>query len=241
MAGYTAAGREYSDDRRPTLRSRAGASMTVLLGIDLGTRACAVVACPTDWDGQWPRVRSVVVGEPLRRDATDAERARRTETIAMRLVAFARETGASQAWIESPAYSQNTAAHVLGALRGVVSLELVRAGVDIRTAPMSSARKLFLGRLPRADVKVAVYQALRSARGDVPDDRRSGRHVRGKLGAVRAGRVLLRDRGAGGVTGGQPGEKTGRKALRASPPSDRPSGLLECKRIDECTNLDNGR
>jgi Holliday junction resolvasome RuvABC endonuclease subunit len=137
--------------------------VTTLLGIDLGTRACAAVAVPLAWDGQWGRVRSIVVGEPLRRDASDAERVRRTETIAARLVAFARETGAGQAWIESPAYSQNTAAHVLGALRGVVSLELVRAGIDIRTAPMASARKLLLGKLPRSDVKVAVFQALRAA------------------------------------------------------------------------------
>ena len=137
--------------------------MTTLLGIDLGTRACAAVAVPTDWDGGWKRVRSLVVGEPLRRDATDVERARRTETIATRIVAFARECGATVAWIESPAYSQNTAAHVLGALRGVVSLELLRAGIDIRTAPMASARKLLLGKLPRSDVKVAVHSALRAA------------------------------------------------------------------------------
>lgn len=137
--------------------------MTVLLGLDLSVTAAAAVAVPTDWDGAWPRVCSLVVGEKLRRDATDAERARRCETIATRLVAFARETGASVAWIESPAYSQNTAAHVLGALRGVVTLELVRAGIDVRTAPMASARKLLLGKLPRADVKVAVHTALRTA------------------------------------------------------------------------------
>jgi Holliday junction resolvasome RuvABC endonuclease subunit len=119
--------------------------VTVLLGIDLGTRACAAVACPTDWDGQWDRVRSLVVGEPLRRDATDTERARRTETIATRLVAFAREHGATLAVIESYAYGMRTAAHTLGELGGVVRLELVRAGLDVRTVNMGSARKLLLG------------------------------------------------------------------------------------------------
>jgi hypothetical protein len=137
--------------------------MTVLLGIDLGTRACAAVSVPTDWDGEWKRVRSLVVGVPLRRDSTDIERARRTETIATRLVAFARETGASVAFVESYAYGMRTAAHTLGELGGVVRLELVRAGLDVRTANLSAARKLLLGKLPRSDAGVACYSALRAA------------------------------------------------------------------------------
>jgi hypothetical protein len=137
--------------------------VTTLLGIDLGTRACAAVACPTDWDGQWSRVRSIVVGEPLRRNATDTERARRTETIAARLVAFARETGASLALVESYAYGLRTAAHTLGELGGVVRLELVRAGLDVRTVNMGSARKLLLGKVPRIGAKLAVFDALRAA------------------------------------------------------------------------------
>ena len=67
--------------------------MTVLLGLDLSTRAAAAVAVPTDWDMQWKRVASLVVGAPLRRDASDAERAARAETIARRLVAFAQSHG----------------------------------------------------------------------------------------------------------------------------------------------------
>jgi hypothetical protein len=134
-----------------------------LIGIDLGTRACAAVACPLAWDGVWSRVRSLVVGEPLRRDASDAERARRTETIATRLVGFARETGASLALIESYAFARNTAAHTLGELGGVVRLELVRAGLDVRTVNLGSARKLLLGRVPRSDAGVACYAALRAA------------------------------------------------------------------------------
>lgn len=137
--------------------------MTVLLGIDLGTRACAAVACPTDWDGQWNRVRSIVVGEPLRRDASDVERARRTETIAGQLVRFARETDASVAVVESYAYSRMTAAHTLGELGGVVRLELVRAGLEVRTVNIGSARKLLLGKVPRSDAGIACYTALRAA------------------------------------------------------------------------------
>lgn len=134
-----------------------------LLGIDVSATATAAVAVPLDWDGRWSRVDSIVVGEKLRRDATDTERARRCETIAARIVAFARAHGATQAWIESYAFSQRTAAHTLAEVCGVVRLELVRAGVEIRTANQGAARKLLLGKVPRSDVKVAVYSALRAA------------------------------------------------------------------------------
>jgi hypothetical protein len=56
-----------------------------------------------------------------------------------------------------------TSAHSLGEVGGVVRLELVRAGLDIRTANMGSARKLLLGKVARADAKMAVYAALRAA------------------------------------------------------------------------------
>jgi hypothetical protein len=137
--------------------------MTVLLGLDLSVTAAAAVACPLDWGGDWRRVRSIVVGEKLRRDATDAERARRTENIAGRLVAFARSTSASQAWIESYGYAMRTSAHTLGELGGVVRLELLRAGVELHTANMGSARKLLLGKVPRKEAKVAVYSTLRAS------------------------------------------------------------------------------
>lgn len=87
-----AAARAFAVERSP-----------VLLGLDLSVTAAAAVAVPLDWDGQWSRVRSVVVGERLRRDASDVERARRTETIAARLVAFAQSAGATMAYVESAA------------------------------------------------------------------------------------------------------------------------------------------
>lgn len=135
----------------------------MILGLDLSTRAAAAVAVPQDWDGRWSRVRSLVVGDALRRDATDAERARRTEAVATRLVTFARERGVSAVWIEGYAFNQATAAHTLAELGGVVRLELVRAGFDIRTANMSTARKLLLGKVPRPGAKDAVVATLRAA------------------------------------------------------------------------------
>lgn len=134
-----------------------------LLGLDLSLTASASVAVPADWDGDWSRVRSLVVGEPLRRDASDAERALRTERIAGRLVAFARSVGATRAALEGYAYALRTSAHSLGELGGVVRLELVRAGLELSTVPMQTARKLLLGRCPRQGAKVAVAEALRAA------------------------------------------------------------------------------
>lgn len=137
--------------------------MTVLLGLDLSLTAAAGVAVPLDYEGRFERVRSIVVGERLRRDATDVERARRTETIAARLVRFALENRCSVAYVEGYAFSQRLAAHALAELGGVTRLELVRAGIDVRTANMGSARKLLLGRVPRQDAKVAVAEAFRAA------------------------------------------------------------------------------
>lgn len=134
-----------------------------ILGLDLSLNASAAVSVPISWDGDWSRVRSCVVGEKLRRDASDAERARRTETIAMRLVAFARSSGATKAFIEGYAYGLKTSAHSLGELGGVVRLELVRAGIELVTVPMQTARKLLLGRCPRQGAKVAVAEALKAA------------------------------------------------------------------------------
>ena len=139
--------------------------MTVILGLDLSLTAAAAVAVPTDWDGDWNRVHSVVVGEKLRHDASDAERARRTETIASRLVAFAQAERATVAFIEGYAYSLRTSAHTLGELGGVVRLELIRAGIEIRTANMSTARKLLLGKCPKKGAKAAACDALRAAGG----------------------------------------------------------------------------
>src|SRR6185503_21191053 len=101
-----------------------------------------------------------VIGEPLRRDATDLERAHRTDSIARQVVKFVNKWRVSAAFFESYAYSKNQSAHTLAELGGVLRLELMRAGVRIHTANMSAARKLLLGKLPREDAKGEVFKAL---------------------------------------------------------------------------------
>ena len=129
--------------------------MTIILGLEPSLTAAAAVAVPLDWNGEWKRVRSVGVGERLRRDATRIERARRTETIAARLVAFAQSAGASVASVESYGHAMRTSAHTLGEVGDVVRLELVRPGINVRTANMGTAGKLLLGKLPRSDARMA--------------------------------------------------------------------------------------
>lgn len=133
-------------------------SRSSLLGLDLSATAAAAVAVPLDWDGEWRRVRWTVVGEPLVKSASDADRARRTERIAQAIVRFAHEHRAFVAWIESYAFSMRTMAHTLGEVGGVVRLELVREGIAVHTANMSTSRKLLLGTLPSRGSPVSAKQ-----------------------------------------------------------------------------------
>lgn len=138
---------------------------TAVLGLDLSTRAAAAIAVPSNWGGDFDFVRRLVVGVKLTRDATDLERALRTDLIANRIVEFAVDYQVGDAWLESYAFGKSTSAHTLGELGGVVRLKLVQAGVRIHTANMSSARKLLLGRIPQGKgaAKAAVYRSLRAA------------------------------------------------------------------------------
>lgn len=146
--------------------------MRNLVGLDLSTSAAAAVAVPTDWDGNWQRVQSVVVGNPkparmkpeqLREWDTEDARIQRAERIAQLLGNFCRGVGASEAWIESYAFNLHTSAHTLGELGGIVRLELMRAGIALQVAQMSTARKLLLGHVPRGKAQVPGSKQTTSA------------------------------------------------------------------------------
>lgn len=157
--------------------------MTTILGLDISSRSTATVAIPLDWDGRWSRVEWLLCGQPLPRGATDLARAQRTEHIARAIVEFARRKGGTVAFIESYGFNQNVAAHTLAEVAGVVRLELVRAGIEIHTAQMSSARKLLLGRLPnpraagKGAAKKAVYGTLTAAGAKLPPESAGGMDV----------------------------------------------------------------
>jgi len=134
-----------------------------IMGLDLSPTASAAFSAPLDWDGDWRRTARLTVGESLPRDASDTARARRCETIATRLVAFAKQHNVTQIWIEGYAFSRADQAHSIAEVSGVVRLELVRAGLEIRSVPASSVRKLLLGKVPRSQAKAAVYAAFKAA------------------------------------------------------------------------------
>lgn len=154
---------DIADDSDPPRDSRSGELSACVIGLDLSLNASSGIVCPLDWDGQWSRVRSLVVGETLPKNASDAQKARRTETIAARLVAFAQSAGVTRAFVEGYAFGSKNGREALGELGGVVRLELVRAGIEIRTVPVATARKLLLGTVPKSKPKDAVREALKAA------------------------------------------------------------------------------
>jgi len=138
--------------------------MSVILGLDLSLNAAAAVAVPANWDRVWSRVNTVVVGEVLSTMATLEERARRTQSIARKLCAFARQHNVTHAWIEDYAFSRKSASvHALAELGGVVKLALAEEGIVLERANMGTARKLLLGMGRGKGIKLAVYDAWLAA------------------------------------------------------------------------------
>ena len=131
----------------------------MILGLDLSVRAAAAIAGPLSWDGDWTQLSTKIVGEPLRKGASERERIDRCVRLGVSLSAFAREHGVTDVYIEGYAYGQATAAHTLGELGGLVRLGLMRTGIDLHVANMSSSRKLMCGTIPRSADKKAVVQA----------------------------------------------------------------------------------
>jgi hypothetical protein len=123
--------------------------LTGILGLDLSATAPAAVAVPVGWNGDWSQVRSKRWEHPLTKDATDNARIMRCRVIAFDVWAFAEQNGCAVAWIESYAYGMMTAAHTLAEVGGVVRSLLDSRGIQLRTANMSSARKLLLGKIPK--------------------------------------------------------------------------------------------
>lgn len=139
--------------------------MTTLVGLDLSLTATAMVAVPLDWDGEFRRVHSAVIGERLTKGASVAHHAARTQSLADRITGYCIGHRASVAYIESPAFNMRTSQHALGELHGVVKVTLLASGIDVRVAQVSSVRKFLLGRIPRGKgaAKAAVKAALVAA------------------------------------------------------------------------------
>jgi len=136
---------------------------TVIAGLDLSLTASAIVTVPTNWDSDWKRVKTNVVGRSLPRGAIDADRIDRCVDIATTLARHAKQRGVKRAYIEGYAFSRTDQAHSIGELGGIVRYLLAINGIEFVTANMNTARKLLLGKVPRKGPKEACWGALAAA------------------------------------------------------------------------------
>lgn len=136
----------------------------IVLGLDLSLRSTGMVALPADWALDWSRVRVGVAGRPLKDDAPVETQLARLAEIRDGVVAFARETGASVAYVLGYAYNKAQVSRLAaaGELGGVVKLGLIEAGIAVEVVVESRARTL-LGKAPRKDAKLWATQRLVAA------------------------------------------------------------------------------
>jgi hypothetical protein len=164
----------------------------MILGLDLSLRQTAAVALPAPWTiGDWSAVRTMVVGRPLTKTATEHERIDRLRFIAENVIEFALKVHARVAFIEGYAFAKGTQAHSLAELGGHVRVRLRGAGIEVRTANMASARKLLLGKVPRSDAKIAVFTALRSTGWQVATLDESDAFACANFGLSELGKVAM--------------------------------------------------
>ncbi len=137
--------------------------MQVIIGIDLSLTGLGLCALPPDWDLVWSRIATERHGIPLRKDATAAERGARIRTLADAAHRFCDRHHATAAYIEGyPVSGRVYGLPALCELGGVVRATLASSGLVAETAPLSTARKLVLGKLPRRDVKHILHETIRS-------------------------------------------------------------------------------
>lgn len=134
------------------------------LGFDLSLTAPAAVALPLDWrPGDWKRARAWLTKPRAPKGDDTAGQLERYVQIREWSWAIMHELkGPNLYGIEAYAFSKNNAsASKLMELGGIVRLH---AWDEFDAVPLviaaSSARKTFLGKVPRADQKIAVQVAL---------------------------------------------------------------------------------
>lgn len=135
----------------------------VVVGVDLSHRGLGLCAVPSDWDLNWSRLETARLIAPLRKDATEGELIERRKKLAGSVLTFCARLRATSAWIESyPLSGRVYGLAGLCELGGVVKHMLLVSDCEVNTSPISSARKLVLGKLPRRDVKLIVHETIKS-------------------------------------------------------------------------------
>jgi hypothetical protein len=130
----------------------------IAIGLDLSLRSTGVAIVPADWDLDWRRVVTRTVGYPLRKDATDLERAQRVGEIATVIVPLLPRGG--HVVIERYPYGATSQAFAAGELHGVIKDRLRTVGIPFSVVSESTARRMF-GKVPRKNAKVWVAAELR--------------------------------------------------------------------------------
>lgn len=133
-------------------------------GLDLSLTGAAAVVLDEGWGLDFDAVPSIRVGEALPADASDADQLGRLVRIKLELLDFLAEQKATHIYVEQYAFSRGASrAHALGELGGCVKLGcLLDLGLPVRSVTASAARKVLLGKVPRAGSKLATARALAS-------------------------------------------------------------------------------
>lgn len=145
----------------------------VVLGIDASLTGTGLVAVPANWDLDWSKVRHITLGVSLTKLSTERERLERMQAIALDVRIWAVRVGATHAWIEDVPSGRAFNIPQLAELRGFIRSELSReCRLFVERSNQSSARKLFLGKLPQKDRKTIVLQTLASMTSifETPDE-----------------------------------------------------------------------
>jgi hypothetical protein len=158
-----------------------------VVGIDLSLTRSAAFYLPSNWKpgGSWAKVKTITVGYPLSKTASATQRDLRIRTIVKALVAFLNEVPvgtrpdiyvtptkpmkAEWSWpavyVEDYAYglagnSGIRLAELGGALKYAIAQE---CGVSVEPINMTTARKIFLGKIPKGKgaAQVAVHSTLK--------------------------------------------------------------------------------
>lgn len=133
-----------------------------VVGLDLSLTCPGVCIIPTDWGHDLRRVQVHHATVPVE-GGNDACRANRLVWIESWLTQFIKE-GRMFA-IESLPSHGAFAIGPLGELHGVVRRRLFVNNCEVRTAPLATARKLLMGKLPQKDQKTIVRSTVQSFDG----------------------------------------------------------------------------
>ena len=136
----------------------------MILGIDLSLTGLGLVAVPGDWGLDFARVKRVTLGIALKKDASATEQITRRSRLSLDVVTWAEHVGATHAWIEGyPASGGVYNLDKLAEIGGVVRDHLANYfRLYAETAPQSTARKFFLGKLPQRERKAIVVENVQA-------------------------------------------------------------------------------